>query len=92
MGNIRSEQKADRGEIMNGGAPVHIHAHHAHAHARLGKDVLKWNVSKTFEPQRVAKFSARQSRNKKRRAQENSGARAAAAQNSMDLGAGQSNY
>jgi hypothetical protein len=60
--------------------------------ARLGKDVLKWNVSKKFEPRRVAKFSARRSRKKLRRTQENSGARAAAVQSSMDLGAGQSNF
>ena len=59
---------------------------------RLGKDVLKWNVSKKFEPRRVEKFSARQPRKKLRRAQENSGARAAAVQSSMDLGAGQSSF
>ena len=55
--------------------------------ARLGKDVLKWNVSKQFKRWCVAKFSVRRSREKLRRAQENSGARAAAVQSSMDLGA-----
>ena len=54
----------------------------------MGKDVLKWNVSKQFERRSVGKFSARRPRKKLRRGQENSGARAAAAQSSMDLGAG----